>query len=144
MDKKEIDRKKIGKNSRAKGHNSERKFAAIFRELGYPFCKTSRQASRLLDDSKVDLAFLPFNVQIKAGKQRGFNPIKELKDMAVEIKKNFPPNDPIHRNPSLIILDKEVGRGSKKTKFDTTVTLPFEDFKQFLIFKQKGNDKKNK
>ncbi len=131
-----------GSTNRNKGHGAERKYAKIFRDLGYTFCKTSRQASRLLDDSKIDLAFLPFNIQIKAGKQRGLNPIKELKMMDEEIKKNFPPEDPVHTYPSMVLLEKETGQGNKRTKYDTVITMPFDDFKQFII-KKEDEQKRN-
>ena len=68
--------KSKGKTNRRKGHNAERHYASFFKELGYEFCKTSRQASRLHDDCGIDLMYLPFLVQIKAGKQKG---LKEQK-----------------------------------------------------------------
>ena len=55
-----------GVKNRRKGHNAERRRAQMFRELGFDKCKTSREASRLLDNCKVDLAFVPYNVQMKA------------------------------------------------------------------------------
>jgi len=129
-------KKNQGSTNRRKGHNAERNTAQEFRDIGYTFCKTSRQASRLLDDAKVDLAFIPFNVQIKAGKQKGFNAIKELKSMEEAIKKLFPPEDAIHTNPNIVLLRKEVGKGVKRTIYDDVITMAFEDFKQ-LIKKKK-------
>ncbi|MGV6830284.1 MAG: hypothetical protein ACWA5P_01820 [bacterium] len=53
--------------ARNKGHSYERKLALEFREMGWENCKTSRFASKMLDDMKVDLfATEPFNVQAKA------------------------------------------------------------------------------
>jgi len=121
-------KKNYGKTNRTKGHNAEREIAQDFRDIGFTHCKTSRQASRLLDDSKVDLAFIPYNIQIKAGKQRGLNPIKELKAMEEALKQNFPPEDLIHTNPNLVLLRKETGQGIKRTKYDTTITLSYSDF----------------
>ena len=63
---------------KVKGSNAERLYAAEFRNLGFSFCKTSRQANRKLDDAGVDLCFLPFNVQIKAGYKKGLNGNKVL------------------------------------------------------------------
>ena len=125
-------KKNYGATNRRKGHTAERQFAEEFRNIGYKFCKTSRQASRLLDDSKIDLAFIPFNVQIKAGKQRGFNAIKELKSMEEKIIENFPLEDNVHKNPNLVLLKKEVGPGNKRSKYDTVITMSFEDFKNLI------------
>ena len=45
------DRSKIGKNSRVKGHNLERTIVKLFKEeLDFEFAKTSRNASKMLDD----------------------------------------------------------------------------------------------
>jgi hypothetical protein len=129
-------KKNYGATNRRKGHNAERSTAQEFRDIGYTFCKTSRQASRLLDDAKVDLAFIPYNIQIKAGKQKGFNAIKELKEMEEAIKELFPPEDAIHTNPNIVLLRKEVGPGNKRTIYDDVITMAFEDFKQ-LIKKKK-------
>ncbi len=58
-------KKNKGKTNRAKGFQWERDLAQIFRDLGYPKCKTTRQTSRLLDSCKVDLDFIPYNIQAK-------------------------------------------------------------------------------
>lgn len=83
-------KKNIGARSRRKGHEAERQYAKEFRNLGYKHCKTSREGSRLLDSAGIDLIFIPFNVQIKAGKQRGLNPINELKLRTERTKKATP------------------------------------------------------
>jgi len=57
----------MSKANRDKGHRYERLLAEEFRELGFDKCKTSRYASRMLDDAKVDLyGTEPYNVQAKA------------------------------------------------------------------------------
>lgn len=54
------------KNNRRRGCNYERDLAKLFRELGWNSCKTSRYASKMLDDLKVDLVSTsPFQVQAK-------------------------------------------------------------------------------
>ena len=55
------------KNSRLKGHNYERELAKTFREKGWVYCKTAREASgKLVDDSGRDLIDTePFNIQAK-------------------------------------------------------------------------------
>ena len=52
-------KKSVGKTNRRKGHNAERYYANFFKDLGYTFCKTARQASRLHDDCGIDLIFAP-------------------------------------------------------------------------------------
>jgi len=128
-----VDKKvNYGKRNRTIGHNAERLYAKEFRELGYSHCVTSRQGSRLHDDAGIDLIFIPFNVQIKAGKQRGLNPITELKSMEQKIKERFPETNPELSQPNMVILKKEVGRGTKRSKYDEVVIMAFEDFKEFI------------
>lgn len=57
--------KNLGKANKGKGSRYERQLAQEFRDLGYKDCKTSRYASRALDDAKVDLYGLPMNIQAK-------------------------------------------------------------------------------
>jgi arsenate reductase-like glutaredoxin family protein len=70
-------------NARKKGHDYERKIKNEFKSLGYQNCETSRYASRILDDQKVDLFGTdPFNVQCKAVEKLGsvHNILKEMPD----------------------------------------------------------------
>lgn len=107
------DRGKIGKANRLKGGNLERRLAKTFREvLGFEFCKTSRAASKLLDDSKVDLWGIPFNVQCKAGYAKGLNYTQIFDEMEEALLKNYPPEDKQHSYPSMIFHDK--GRKSSE------------------------------
>lgn len=115
-------------NNRRKGHNAERYYRTFF-ESFFGYCKTSRQASQLLDDCKVDLFGIPVNVQIKAGKQRGLNPSLVLREMKEKLSKHFPR---YLKHPSIIIHKKDVGRGKKRTEYDELVTMSFEDFKKLL------------
>lgn len=82
----------LGKRNRNSGHTYERKWAKIYRDLGYTYCKTSRQASRLLDNSKVDLSFIPFNHQCKKVKAK-INYFELLKEIEAALKSNYPPED---------------------------------------------------
>ena len=99
--------------NRTRGNNAERRYAQIFRDLGYDKCRTSRQASKLLDDCAVDLMFLPFLVQIKAGRQKGMNPSKILSEMESRIKENFPDTAPEQTMPRLLIHYKGTGHGRR-------------------------------
>ncbi len=120
--------------SRSKGHNAEREFAQIFRDLGYPYCKTSRQASRLLDDAGIDLAFIPFNIQIKCG-YPNLNEMETILYTRRRIEELFPPNAPERTRPVFVIHKLNVGRGKKRTKFDTLVYMTLEDATVMMDFK---------
>jgi len=144
----------VGKTNKNKGNNAERHYAMLFRELGFTFCETSRFASKKHDNAKIDLIEVPFNIQIKAGKQTGMNPGKELLLMENSIKTMFSPEDPVHKKPLLLFHYMEVGRGkkrlpehefvymsneqfdlfrkrSKKLEYSTLKTFNFEMFSQF-------------
>lgn len=124
-----------GKINRVKGHNAEREYASTFREMSPKFekCKTSRAASRLHDDSGIDLCFTdPFNVQVKAGLQRGLNVSKELAKIKEEVVKNFPPHYPELTNVNILIHKKQVGAGRRRNEFDDIVSMTFKDFKKIV------------
>lgn len=119
-----------GKTNRTKGHNLEREIVRMFRdELGFKFAKTSRLASRILDNCKVDIAGVPFLIQTKAGyaKARPKPEIifQEIEDALIE---NFPETDPVHKYPK-VLIHKINGRH----KYHNLVTMPYDDFKYLLI-----------
>ena len=120
-----------GARNRTKGHDAERHYATLFRGLSQAFekCKTSRAASRLHDDSGIDLCFTePFNIQIKAGKQRGLVISKELAKIKEEVKKNFPAHYPELSNMNILIHKKDIGRGRRRNEFDEIVSMTLKDF----------------
>lgn len=119
------EKKSNGKANRVKGHTYERNLAKFFRDIGYSFCKTSRQASRLLDDSKVDLAFIPFNVQAKSVKAP-INYKKVFTEMEEALKKNFPPEDLQNIHPKMIFHKR--GR----LKYDSLVIMEEKEFMDLL------------
>ena len=124
-----------GSRNRTKGHNAERHYASLFREMHVAFdkCKTSRAASRLHDDSGIDLCFTePFNVQIKAGKQRGLIISKELAKIKEEVVKNFPSHYPELSNMNILIHRKDTGRGRRRNEFDEIVSMTLQDFIKLL------------
>lgn len=108
-----------GKTNRTKGHNFERALAQEFRDLGYVDCRTSRQDSRLLDDSKVDLSRIPFNIQAKNVKA-GINYAKLMRDMEEGISKNMPERSCF---PFVIIHKKEK---------DQLVIMRKKDFYEYI------------
>jgi|SRR5210317_1602053 len=122
----------MANTNRTKGHNAEREFRTEFRALGYLNCETSRYASRKHDDCKVDLVGIPFNVQIKAGKQRGMNPSKVLLDMEEALKEGFPADKHEHDKIKVLIHKKDGKRGRPRTQYDDLVTITWEDFKRLI------------
>lgn len=126
-------KKSLGKTNKRKGSDAERFYAKIFKEdLGFTHCKTARLGSKLHDDAGIDLIFLPFNVQIKAGKQTGLNYSRELKYMSDRMKELFPSTSPEHNFPKMVIFKKEVGPGNKRTEYDELVCMTFADFTKLI------------
>ena len=120
-----------GSTNRRKGHNAERYYCNLFKELGFEFCTTARLASRLYDNAKIDLVNLPFNLQIKAGVQKNMNPGKELFSMETAIKALFPPGDEVHNKQKLLIHKKEVGRGNKRQDEDEVVYMSKNQYQEY-------------
>ncbi len=121
-----------GTTNRAKGHNAERYYAKIFQDLGFTFCKTSRASSRMMDDAGIDLNFLPFNIQIKAGYPKGLNEFKTLEIISERLPLLFPPFDEVHKKPNILIHKKNVGRGKKSKSTDELVFLWSQDYKKLF------------
>lgn len=129
----EIKKKRTsGSTNRTKGHNAERIYATAFKELGFDKCVTSRYGSRIHDDAAIDLINVPFNVQIKAGKQKAMKPEEVLKDISIRIMDKFPKTAPEHNYPNIVIHRREVGPGKRRGPFDDIVTMSFEDFTKIL------------
>lgn len=124
--------KSQGSRNRTLGHNAERFYAKLFKELGFSHCVTARYGSRIHDDAGIDLINLPFNVQIKAGKQRAMNPSKVLSYMKERIKELFPKTAPEHDMVNITIHRKDVGRGKKRQEFDDIVHISFKDFNKLI------------
>ena len=118
----------LGGNNKRKGSNAERYYVNIFKEMGFDKCVTARYGSRIHDDAGIDLINIPFNIQVKAGKQKGLNPILTLKDIKERIKNIFPEDFKEHQYPTILIHKKEVGKGKKRSEFDEVVYMTFSDF----------------
>jgi len=114
-------RASIGKNNKRKGSNYERLWVKRFKDIGYSFAKTSRLASRLLDNSNVDVAFIPYNLQCKNVKAN-IKYTEIFKEIEEDLKKNFPPHDVQHTYP--IVIAHKRGR----TKDEEHVIMKAEDF----------------
>jgi len=134
MEKKEKKRTN-GNANREKGHNAERYYAAEFRKMGHPRCATSRYASRMHDDAGIDLVGIPFNAQVKAGRQAKMKPPQVLAEMKKRIEKAFPEGAPERTWPSILVHRGEVGRGRRRREEDDIVHLTFGDFKKVIAEK---------
>lgn len=119
----------MANTNRNKGHNAERQYANEFKEMGYSLCITSRYGSRQHDDCGVDLINIPFNVQIKAGKQRAMKPYKEIRNMIDNLTEKIPSE--VHK-PCIVIHKRPVGRGHKSKPEHEIVSMTFEDFKKII------------
>lgn len=138
--KKTINRAKLGKANKRLGSTIERLYVNIFKqELGYEFCATSRLKSRALDNAKIDIADIPYNIQVKAGKQKGMNPGKELMLMKTAMQEIFPEDNPVHENPCLLIHHKvisssersEKGLPKERQENESLVYMTLEQFNKF-------------
>jgi hypothetical protein len=121
----------VGATNKRKGSNAERHYAKFFRELGFNFCETSRFVSKKHDNAKIDLMYIPFNLQIKAGIQKNMNPGKELFMMASSIASMFPLEDEVHNKPCLLIHYKQGKPGSKRTPGMEMVYMSMIQFEEF-------------
>jgi hypothetical protein len=124
-----------GKINRAKGHNAERYYAKIFRNLGFDKVQTSRYGNRLHDDAGIDLVNLPINVQIKAGKQKGLNITNTLQYTKDRIKELLPKEALQQTYPTILIHKKDIGKGKQKTELHEIVSMSFKDFIKILKYK---------
>lgn len=113
--------KNNGSRNRRAGHNYERKCTNYFKELGFLRARTSRQASRLLDDAKVDIAYVPFNVQCKAV-DSNINYLTLISEINDKIKELMPER----KDYPTIVFHK------KKNK-KTLVVMDIDEFAKLLI-----------
>lgn len=115
-----------------KGHNAEREYAQAFRELGHEFCITSREGSRIHDSAGIDLINVPFNVQIKAGYDRGLNIKNVIEYTKTRVIELFQPGKEEHELPTIVIHRKSVGRGKRRQECDDLVYMSFKDFEKII------------
>lgn len=127
-----MDKSSRGKTNKRKGSNAEREYAEKFRQLGFENCKTARQGAKMLDDCGIDLIFIPFNVQIKAGLQQGLRPHKVLEYMKNRINEVLPKYSVEHNLPKILIHKRQVGQGNKRDEFSDIVSMTFEDFSKIV------------
>lgn len=120
-------KKKSAGYSRRKGVTGEQRWVKKFKEeFGFAHCKTSRNASKMLDDSKVDFWGIPLNVQLKCGYWNArpkFDII--FKEMSAHLDSNFPPGNPQRTYPKVLIHELD-----GKDNAHTGVTMMWQDFKE--------------
>lgn len=121
----------VGATNKRKGSTAERYYAKFFRDLGFTFCETSRFVSKKHDNAKIDLMYIPFNLQIKAGVQKNMNPGKELFMMASSITSMFPLEDEVHKKPCLLIHYKQGTPGVRRTPDMEVVYMSRMQFELF-------------
>ena len=125
----------VGATNKRKGSTAERYYAKFFRELGFTFCETSRFGSKKHDNAKIDLLYIPFNVQIKAGIQKNMNPGKELFMMSTSISAMFPPEDEVFKRPCILFHYKQGKPGAKRTP---EMEMVYMSMIQFYLFRAKS------
>jgi hypothetical protein len=117
--------------NRTKGHNLERQVSKDLR-TAFPFAKTSRASSKLLDDTGVDLNFVPFSIQCKSGYNNNRPKYEKLYKEFLERKDaNFPQTHVIHTVPYILIhkLNCEECRGKNNDGyFHNQVTMTYDYF----------------
>lgn len=116
-------------NSKQKGNNYERYLAQFFRkELNHPLCKTSRMASRLMDDCGIDLVMIPYLVSAKKGYMKNRpKPDEIFRNIRKKLLESFPSDDSIHRMP--MFLFHMIDGYSKENHI---VSMPFEHFAEII------------
>lgn len=121
-------KKSYGKTNKRKGSNAEREYAKLFRDIGFEHCKTARFGSRLHDNAGIDLIGIPYNIQVKAGKQASLKAHIELKYIFDQTKVLFPDYAIEQKLPKVLIHKREVGQGQKRDEFSDIVSMTLKDF----------------
>lgn len=119
-------------NSRTKGHAFERELATWFREIGFEYCKTTRAASKLMDDCGIDFVGIPFRVQAKSGYATNRPKFEDVANYSKQrLLLNFPKEHPIHNIPFILVHKLDTKKG-KRTENDTFVSISKDSFEQLL------------
>lgn len=134
-------KRRIGKAARIFGHNAELIYVKEFRAMGFDKCCTSRLGSHLTDSAKIDLMFIPVNVQVKAGYNGGISAGKVLSEMKFSVKQLFPAHTIEYNAPSIMIHHKDGKSGVPRTELDSIVSMTFEDFKKLFRLAYLKNEK---
>lgn len=122
----------MSKNNRKKGHDLERQVTSDLK-FSFPFARTSRAASKQLDNCKIDIAFTPILFQCKAGYTRNRPKYEEeFVEMKKQIALHYPQNDPIHKSPFVLVHKLDAGKGNRRREEMLQITTSY-DFFMWLI-----------
>lgn len=127
----------LGKINKSKGSKAENYYKKLFISYGFSTCQTSRNTSKHHDNANIDLVNIPFNIQIKAGKQKNMSAGKELLQMNTYLHSMFPVEDEILRKPLLLIHHQDVDNGEKRLPEYSKVYMSLQ---QFDLFRAKSPD----
>jgi len=84
---KQVPKKRV--NVRRIGHSYERLIVQDHKKLGYERAASTRATSRIMDDAKIDINGIPFNIQCKSVR-KGLNVFTTLNEMVEAIPKLVP------------------------------------------------------
>lgn len=124
----------MSKNNRKKGHDLERQVARDLKYL-FPYVKTSRASSKLLDDCGIDIAFAPFLIQCKSGYNQSRPKYEdEYYNIMLNLNKNFSNSHISHKLPVVLIhkLNCDNCRGKSRPEQLQQVTITY-DFFMYLL-----------
>jgi hypothetical protein len=113
-----------GKRNRRVGHDFERKIAQLLRDMGYENALTSRQASRLYDDCKLDIWGVPFNIQTKKLKTPQ-NSTTIIRQMKKAVEEKLEAVEKRMHMPWIYVQDS-----SKETR--VFIDMSLDDFKKYF------------
>lgn len=115
--------------NKAKGNRLEQQVAKDLRKK-YPFVKTARMGSQLVDNCKIDLIGVPFLIQCKSGYNYPRLKYEELYKQSKELlKQNFPESHPIHNLPYILVNKLNRIKGGKKAQPEMNqVTIDYDFF----------------
>lgn len=128
-----------GKRNRQKGHDLERYWARFLRTF-FPYTRTSRQTSLILDNCGVDLTGNPFLMQCKAGYEKSYPKYNvEYDYIKTKLGENFPEGH--HYLEAPIILIHKLDGGGPKNPQKHYVSLDFITFQNILTEYYEMNEK---
>lgn len=127
----------IGKTNKMMGSKAENTYSKFFVDLGFADCIPSRHISKKHDNAKIDLMNIPFNVQIKAGRQNNMNPGKELLSMQHCIDLMFTKDeDAVTLRPNILLHAMSVERGVERLPEHEIVYMSLQ---QFDVYRSEGS-----
>ena len=120
-------------NNRTRGHNLERQVARDLKSF-FPYIKTARASSKLLDDCGVDINGVPFLIQCKVGYDRHRPKFEEeYQNIRKNTSVHYPENHSIQSMPVILVhkLNCNV-RGKARPEEFHQVTLSYDFFLYLL------------